>query len=189
VQKNTNVSFLYASDWSKANINGIRDNIDPVRRAWGCSTRPTPVRFRIKAFQIEQKNNIGICVFLVSQSLLTHNPAPLPEYKSSSLKRSRFIFSHYGLLKGVWDWLVVLATVYVAIAVPFLAAFVQQESRNLLPDVLVESLFIGGKIFVFVFFKLICFLIPNWHLKLRYFANQFPDWTILLSKTFSLILM
>jgi potassium voltage-gated channel Eag-related subfamily H member 8 len=77
--------------------------------------------------------------------LLTHNPAPLPEYKSSSVKRSRLIFSHYGLLKGVWDWLVVLATVYVAIAVPFLAAFVQQESRNLLPDIIVESLFIGGK--------------------------------------------
>jgi hypothetical protein len=124
------------------------------------------------------------------QSLLTHNPAPLPEYKSSSLKRSRFIFSHYGLLKGVWDWLVVLATVYVAIAVPFLAAFVQQESRNLLPDVLVESLFIGGKIFVTVFFNCgFLFLIwqSNWGI-----CKQISDWSIikniLLIKARSLIL-
>ncbi|XP_059470606.1 potassium voltage-gated channel subfamily H member 8 isoform X2 [Neocloeon triangulifer] len=89
----------------------------------------------------------------ISSSLLTHNPAPLPEYKSSSVKRSRFIFSHYGLLKGVWDWLVVIATVYVAIAVPFLAAFVQKDverdSRNLLPDITVESLFIGDIILNF----------------------------------------
>ncbi|CAB3384865.1 Hypothetical predicted protein [Cloeon dipterum] len=89
----------------------------------------------------------------ISSSLLTHNPAPLPEYKSSSVKRSRFIFSHYGLLKGVWDWLVVIATVYVAIAIPFLAAFVQKDgdrdSRNLLPDVTVESLFIGDIILNF----------------------------------------
>jgi potassium voltage-gated channel Eag-related subfamily H protein 8 len=66
------------------------------------------------------------------------------------VKRSRFVFSHYGLLKGVWDWLVVLATVYVAIAVPFFAAFMQgdlsdRDSRSFLPDIAVESLFIGGK--------------------------------------------
>ncbi|KAF4524635.1 hypothetical protein B566_EDAN014267, partial [Ephemera danica] len=52
----------------------------------------------------------------------------ITNYTSSSVKRSRLVLSHYGLLKGVWDWLVVLATVYVAVAVPFLAAFMPNDS-------------------------------------------------------------
>jgi potassium voltage-gated channel Eag-related subfamily H protein 8 len=71
----------------------------------------------------------------------------LPEYKTQSLKKSRFILSHYGVFKGFWDWLILVSTFYVAFVVPFNAAFEQkQEARlTMVSDVVVEALFIVGE--------------------------------------------
>ncbi|XP_024084658.1 potassium voltage-gated channel subfamily H member 8 isoform X2 [Cimex lectularius] len=68
----------------------------------------------------------------------------LPEYKTSALKKSRLILSHYGVFKTCWDWLILIATFYIAIAVPYNASFVSLERPSMVSDVVVESLFIVG---------------------------------------------
>lgn len=70
----------------------------------------------------------------------------MPEYKTQSLKKSRLILSHYGMFKGCWDWLILVATVYIAVAVPYNASFVKNDERLTMPsDVIVEALFIVGE--------------------------------------------
>lgn len=70
----------------------------------------------------------------------------MPEYKTQSLKKSRLILSHYGMFKGCWDWLILVATIYIAIAVPYNASFVKNFERVTMPsDVVVEALFIVGE--------------------------------------------
>lgn len=74
----------------------------------------------------------------------------LPEYKTQALKKSRFILSHYGMFKGCWDWLILVATFYVAIVVPYNAAFVKMDRLTMASDVTVEALFIVGEYFDFM---------------------------------------
>lgn len=82
----------------------------------------------------------------IFQNLLHTTIEPLPEYKTQSLKKSRFILSHYGVFKGFWDWLILVSTFYVAFVVPYNAAFVQVEGRvTMASDVVVEALFIIGE--------------------------------------------
>ncbi|GFO37637.1 potassium voltage gated channel subfamily h [Plakobranchus ocellatus] len=47
----------------------------------------------------------------------------MPEYKVQEVKKSSFVIVHYGIFKIGWDWLILLCTVYIAIMVPFNAAF------------------------------------------------------------------
>ncbi|XP_034042484.1 LOW QUALITY PROTEIN: potassium voltage-gated channel subfamily H member 8 [Thalassophryne amazonica] len=78
---------------------------------------------------------------------------PIPEYKVAAIQKSRFILLHYGTFKAGWDWLILLATFYVAITVPYNVCFtavgVRDEGSNSAPrsppsvsDILVEILFI-----------------------------------------------
>jgi len=73
----------------------------------------------------------------------------VPEYKMQQIKRSRLILLHYGIFKIGWDWLILLCTFYVAIVVPYNAAFVTMEGSSerasIVSDVIVEMLFIIGK--------------------------------------------
>ncbi|XP_055314848.1 potassium voltage-gated channel subfamily H member 8 isoform X2 [Sitodiplosis mosellana] len=78
----------------------------------------------------------------LNNNLLHSTDAPLPEYKTQALKKSRFILSHYGVFKGCWDWLILVATFYVAVAVPYNAAFVTTNRLTMPSDVMVEALFI-----------------------------------------------
>ncbi|XP_045129017.1 potassium voltage-gated channel subfamily H member 8-like isoform X3 [Portunus trituberculatus] len=82
---------------------------------------------------------------LNNQNLLQpHSAAPLPEYKTASIQKSRFILTHYGMLKTCWDLVILLATFYVAVMVPYNAAFLdqtQQDKPTIVPDVVVEALF------------------------------------------------
>ncbi|XP_013778933.1 potassium voltage-gated channel subfamily H member 8-like [Limulus polyphemus] len=71
----------------------------------------------------------------------------LPEYKTAAIKKSKFILSHYGVFKTCWDWLILIATFYVAIMVPYSAAFRDTNispsvNRTIITDVIVEALFI-----------------------------------------------
>lgn len=83
---------------------------------------------------------------LIFQSLLQPSTAPLPEYKTAALKKSRFVLSHYGLFKSCWDWLILIATFYVAIVVPYNASFVNADKPSMVSDVVVEALFIVGEL-------------------------------------------
>ena len=52
----------------------------------------------------------------------------LPQYKLESTKKSKFLLVHYSTAKGLWDWGIILLTIYIAIMVPFNVAF-QGENR------------------------------------------------------------
>lgn len=50
------------------------------------------------------------------------------------------------MFKGCWDWLILVATFYVAVAVPYNAAFVKTNRLTMPSDVMVEALFIVGNV-------------------------------------------
>uniref|UniRef100_A0A3Q2Q6V0 Voltage-gated delayed rectifier potassium channel KCNH4 n=1 Tax=Fundulus heteroclitus TaxID=8078 RepID=A0A3Q2Q6V0_FUNHE len=86
------------------------------------------------------------------QNVLGANANPIPEYKVADVQKSRFILLHYGAFKAGWDWLILLATFYVAITVPYNVCFTAVEIREdgvsaarnppSVSDILVEILFI-----------------------------------------------
>lgn len=100
------------------------------------------------------------------QTLLQPSNTPLPEYKTSALKKSRFVLSHYGLFKTCWDWLILIATFYVAIVVPYNASFVNTDRPSMVSDVVVEALFIIGKskwlLYPNIKYILYWYLPPTW---------------------------
>uniref|UniRef100_A0A672IIC5 Voltage-gated delayed rectifier potassium channel KCNH4 n=1 Tax=Salarias fasciatus TaxID=181472 RepID=A0A672IIC5_SALFA len=88
----------------------------------------------------------------INNSVLGANANPIPEYKVADVQKSRFILLHYGAFKAGWDWLILLATFYVAITVPYNVCFTAVEAREdggsaarnppSVSDILVEILFI-----------------------------------------------
>uniref|UniRef100_A0A667WV95 Voltage-gated delayed rectifier potassium channel KCNH4 n=1 Tax=Myripristis murdjan TaxID=586833 RepID=A0A667WV95_9TELE len=89
---------------------------------------------------------------LQKQDKAKTNANPVPEYKVADIQKSRFILLHYGAFKAGWDWLILLATFYVAITVPYNVCFTAVEIREdggsaarnppSVSDILVEILFI-----------------------------------------------
>uniref|UniRef100_A0A8C9YTY8 Voltage-gated delayed rectifier potassium channel KCNH4 n=1 Tax=Sander lucioperca TaxID=283035 RepID=A0A8C9YTY8_SANLU len=91
-----------------------------------------------------------------SRAVLYHvlgaNANPIPEYKVADIQKSRFLLLHYGAFKAGWDWLILLATFYVAVTVPYNVCFTAVEIREdgasaarnppSVSDILVEILFI-----------------------------------------------
>ncbi|GLH13144.1 Cyclic nucleotide-gated cation channel subunit A [Gryllus bimaculatus] len=78
----------------------------------------------------------------LNNTLLQPTAAPLPEYKTAALKKSRFIVSHYGVFRSCWDWFILVATFYVAVVVPYNASFISVDRPSMVSDVVVEALFI-----------------------------------------------
>ncbi|XP_072743339.1 voltage-gated delayed rectifier potassium channel KCNH8 isoform X2 [Anoplolepis gracilipes] len=78
----------------------------------------------------------------LNNTLLHSTEPPLPEYKTTAIKKSQFILSHYGGFKSCWDWLILIATFYVAIIVPYNASFINTDRPTMVSDVVVEALFI-----------------------------------------------
>lgn len=85
---------------------------------------------------------------------------PIPEYKVAAIQKSRFILLHYGTFKAGWDWLILLATFYVAVTVPYNVCFTVVGGRDeastprsppSVSDILVEILFMLGKAQTVVF--------------------------------------
>lgn len=98
-----------------------------------------------------------MCVSLFwFKSVLGANANPIPEYKVADIQKSCFVLLHYGTFKAGWDWLILLATFYVAITVPYNVCFTAVEMREdggssarnppSVSDILVEILFIIGRI-------------------------------------------
>nr|XP_056711471.1 potassium voltage-gated channel subfamily H member 3 [Euleptes europaea] len=55
----------------------------------------------------------------------------LPEYKVAAARKSPFILLHYGTFKAGWDGLILLATLYVAVTVPYSACFSGTKDEGL----------------------------------------------------------
>ncbi|XP_026101225.1 potassium voltage-gated channel subfamily H member 4 [Carassius auratus] len=72
----------------------------------------------------------------------------LPEYKVAAVQKSRFILLHYSVSKALWDWMILLATFYVAVTVPYNVCFtaysdLETAGRSTIgSDIAVEMLFI-----------------------------------------------
>uniref|UniRef100_A0A670HSN7 Voltage-gated inwardly rectifying potassium channel KCNH3 n=1 Tax=Podarcis muralis TaxID=64176 RepID=A0A670HSN7_PODMU len=75
----------------------------------------------------------------------------LPEYKVAAARKSPFILLHYGTFKAGWDGLILLATLYVAVTVPYSVCFSGTKDEGLpeaarappsICDLSVEILFI-----------------------------------------------
>ncbi|XP_064205231.1 potassium voltage-gated channel subfamily H member 8 isoform X1 [Anguilla rostrata] len=78
----------------------------------------------------------------------------LPEYKVADAKKSKFILLHYSTFKAGWDWLILLATFYVAVTVPYNVCFIGDDDltrSTTVSDIAVEILFIIGADIVFSF--------------------------------------
>ncbi|XP_036937621.1 potassium voltage-gated channel subfamily H member 4 isoform X3 [Acanthopagrus latus] len=73
----------------------------------------------------------------------------MPEYKVTGVQKSRFILLHYSVSKALWDWLILLATFYVAVTVPYNVSFTPHNDEHvtaarstIVSDIVVEMLFI-----------------------------------------------
>ncbi|XP_067397444.1 potassium voltage-gated channel subfamily H member 4 [Emydura macquarii macquarii] len=72
----------------------------------------------------------------------------LPEYKVASVQKSRCILLHCSVFKALWDWLILLATFYVAVTVPYNVCFTDTQDSlaaarsTIVSDIAVEMLFI-----------------------------------------------
>ncbi|XP_029383225.1 potassium voltage-gated channel subfamily H member 4 [Echeneis naucrates] len=72
----------------------------------------------------------------------------VPEYKVAAVQKSRFILLHYSVSKALWDWLILLATFYVAVTVPYNVSFTPYDDTvtaarsTIVSDIAVEMLFI-----------------------------------------------
>ncbi|XP_022598439.1 potassium voltage-gated channel subfamily H member 4-like [Seriola dumerili] len=72
----------------------------------------------------------------------------IPEYKVAAVQKSRFILLHYSVFKALWDWLILLATFYVAVTVPYNVSFTPYDDTvtaarsTIVSDIAVEMLFI-----------------------------------------------
>ncbi|XP_057682627.1 potassium voltage-gated channel subfamily H member 4-like isoform X2 [Corythoichthys intestinalis] len=72
----------------------------------------------------------------------------VPEYKVAAVQKSRFLLLHYSVSKALWDWLILLATFYVAVTVPYNVSFTPYDDTvtaarsTIVSDIAVEMLFI-----------------------------------------------
>ncbi|XP_051274648.1 potassium voltage-gated channel subfamily H member 4-like [Dicentrarchus labrax] len=81
------------------------------------------------------------------QRSITEKPVT-PEYEVAPVQKSRFTLLHDSVAKALWDWLILLATFYVAVAVPYTVSFTPYHDTvaasyfTIVSDILVEMLFI-----------------------------------------------
>ncbi|KAK2512085.1 Kcnh8 [Columba guinea] len=80
------------------------------------------------------------------KNVFVDKPA-FPEYKVSDAKKSKFILLHFSTFKAGWDWLILLATFYVAVTVPYNVCFIGHDELSTtrsttVSDIAVEILFI-----------------------------------------------
>lgn len=80
--------------------------------------------------------------------------------------------SHYGVFKTCWDWLILIATFYVAIVVPYNASFFNTDRPSMVSDIVVEALFIIGELF-FLYFIIMSIIIIFYYLKIYMLAFYF----------------
>ncbi|KAG5833489.1 hypothetical protein ANANG_G00276470 [Anguilla anguilla] len=114
---------------------------------------PNRRRSRAVLYQLSrhlQKKDKNKSKIKLNNNVFVEKP-PIPEYKVATIQKSRFILLHYGTFKAGWDWLILLATFYVAVTVPYNVCFTVGGAREegspaprsppSVSDILVEILF------------------------------------------------
>lgn len=117
--------------------------------------------------QLTNTNSLIFCSSFVLQNVFVDKPA-IPEYKVSDAKKTKCIILHFSTFKAAWDWLILLATFYVAVTVPYNVSFVDNDDLSstrstTVSDISVEILFIIGKI---------CFSLTM-HVGCMFYYNEF----------------
>uniref|UniRef100_A0A8C2Y6Z2 Voltage-gated delayed rectifier potassium channel KCNH4 n=1 Tax=Coturnix japonica TaxID=93934 RepID=A0A8C2Y6Z2_COTJA len=62
----------------------------------------------------------------INRNVFENKPS-IPEYKVASVQKAHFILLHYSIFKALWDWLILVATFYVAVTVPYNVCFTSTE--------------------------------------------------------------
>uniref|UniRef100_A0A672IGH2 Voltage-gated delayed rectifier potassium channel KCNH4 n=1 Tax=Salarias fasciatus TaxID=181472 RepID=A0A672IGH2_SALFA len=163
MQKSCTCHFLYGGETSDRLTAQMQKALDERREfkteiiLESMKNKPSGNRRRSRAvlYQLSghlQKQDKTKSKLKINNSVLGANANPIPEYKVADVQKSRFILLHYGAFKAGWDWLILLATFYVAITVPYNVCFTAVEAREdggsaarnppSVSDILVEILFI-----------------------------------------------
>ncbi|XP_062386061.1 potassium voltage-gated channel subfamily H member 8 [Sardina pilchardus] len=106
--------------------------------------RSSTVLYHISGHRYKSKIKLNKNVF--------GDPPALPEYKVADAKKSKFILLHFSSFKAGWDWLILLATFYVAVTVPYNVCFIGDDDltrSTTVSDIAVEILFIIDIVFSF----------------------------------------
>nr|XP_026495138.1 potassium voltage-gated channel subfamily H member 8 isoform X5 [Vanessa tameamea] len=140
---NTKMAAMNTNEEFDSDPNGNLDPEAPSPANMG-RRRSRAVLYQLSGHYKPDKTKSKLKLNNVSKNLLHSSDPPLPEYKTSAIKKSRFIISHYGVFKTFWDWLILIATFYVAVVVPYNASFVDEGHPRIsvTSDVVVEALFI-----------------------------------------------
>ncbi|XP_073944161.1 voltage-gated delayed rectifier potassium channel KCNH8-like isoform X7 [Choristoneura fumiferana] len=137
---NTKMAAMTTNEEFDSDPNGNLDPEAPSPANMG-RRRSRAVLYQLSGHYKPEKTKSKI---KLNNNLLHSSDPPLPEYKTSAIKKSKFIISHYGVFKTFWDWLILIATFYVAVVVPYNASFVDEGHPRIsvTSDVVVEALFI-----------------------------------------------
>ncbi|XP_049867041.1 potassium voltage-gated channel subfamily H member 8-like isoform X9 [Pectinophora gossypiella] len=140
---NTKMAAMSTNEDFDSDPNGNLDPEAPSPANMG-RRRSRAVLYQLSGHYKPEKTKTKLKLNNVSKNLLHSSDPPLPEYKTSAIKKSKFIISHYGVFKTFWDWLILIATFYVAVVVPYNASFVDEGHPRIsvTSDVVVEALFI-----------------------------------------------
>ena len=98
----------------------------------------------IKKKTFHKVRQIFSIVILFLFKSFSFNSERLPQYKRESDKKSKLLFLHYSATKGVWDWLILILTTYIAIMVPYNVAFRRNDRKRdlIIFDMVIELFFI-----------------------------------------------
>uniref|UniRef100_A0A3Q3VLG8 Voltage-gated delayed rectifier potassium channel KCNH4 n=1 Tax=Mola mola TaxID=94237 RepID=A0A3Q3VLG8_MOLML len=162
MQKSCTCHFLYGPETSDRLTVEIQEALDE-RREFKTELvfyKKEGTQFWCLLDIVPIKNEKGeVVLFLVSHKDITDKKkdqdpeqGPDTEYKVAAIQKSCFILLHYGTFKACWDWLILLATFYVAVTVPYNVCFTVVGRRDegssaprsppSVSDILVEILFI-----------------------------------------------
>uniref|UniRef100_A0A3Q3VYL1 Potassium voltage-gated channel, subfamily H (eag-related), member 3 n=1 Tax=Mola mola TaxID=94237 RepID=A0A3Q3VYL1_MOLML len=133
MQKSCTCHFLYGPETSDRLTVEIQEALDE-RREFKTELvfyKKEGTQFWCLLDIVPIKNEKGeVVLFLVSHKDITDKKkdqdpeqGPDTEYKVAAIQKSCFILLHYGTFKACWDWLILLATFYVAVTVPYNVCF------------------------------------------------------------------
>ncbi|KAF7665395.1 hypothetical protein LDENG_00144040 [Lucifuga dentata] len=153
-EKGEMVLFLFSfkditDTYGKSHSNSKKEVSEDKRHRRKSSSRFTEARKRGRTmlYQLTSQFSRGGNGEVNLGSNMFDKPS-LPEYKVAAVQKSRFILLHYSVSKALWDWLILLATFYVAVTVPYNVSFTPYDDTDtaarstIVSDIAVEMLFI-----------------------------------------------
>uniref|UniRef100_A0A3Q2QQ94 Potassium voltage-gated channel subfamily H member 8 n=1 Tax=Fundulus heteroclitus TaxID=8078 RepID=A0A3Q2QQ94_FUNHE len=164
MQKSCACKFLYGPETSESIILSIDEALEERKEfkdeimfytktgKMSCFVRYDFFKLLLFSCCHMKKKDINLFFSCLVQNMFGDPPA-LPEYKVADAKKSKFILLHYSTFKAGWDWLILLATFYVAVTVPYNVCFIGDDDdltrSTTVSDIGVEILFIIDIIFNF----------------------------------------